>query len=173
MNDNEMQIKAKRVISPEEKARDAIRKKEWSAKNAGHVKAQRKAKYERTRAESIQKAAEWNRLNKEKRKAIVARYDALNPDQKRATKAVRRARERSAPGRYVKKDVGELLSKQKNLCAACRAKLGDAYEVDHIIPLAGGGSNDRLNLQILCGPCNRSKGARHPIDFMQERGFLL
>lgn len=32
-------------------------------------------------------------------------------------------------------------------------------EVDHVIPLARGGSNDPSNLQTLCFPCNRRKGA--------------
>lgn len=33
-------------------------------------------------------------------------------------------------------------------------------EVDHIIPLAAGGTNDMSNLVAACPHCNRSKGAR-------------
>lgn len=33
-------------------------------------------------------------------------------------------------------------------------------EIDHIIPVAHGGTNDRLNLQILCDYCNAYKGSR-------------
>lgn len=40
-------------------------------------------------------------------------------------------------------------------------------------PLARGGTNQRTNLQLLCPPCNLSKSAKDPIDFMQSRGFLL
>jgi 5-methylcytosine-specific restriction endonuclease McrA len=45
--------------------------------------------------------------------------------------------------------------------------------MDHIIPLALGGTNTDDNIQLLRAKCNKQKGAKHPIDFMQQRGFLL
>jgi len=32
--------------------------------------------------------------------------------------------------------------------------------VDHIVPRARGGQNEPTNLQLLCEPCNASKGAK-------------
>lgn len=43
------------------------------------------------------------------------------------------------------------------LCALCGAP---ATEVDHIIPIRLGGSNDAANLQALCKPCHSTKTAR-------------
>jgi 5-methylcytosine-specific restriction endonuclease McrA len=54
-----------------------------------------------------------------------------------------------------------LLRMQRHTCQMC-GRNGDhsRIEVDHIIPIALGGSNDFSNLQLLCLSCNRSKGAR-------------
>lgn len=42
-------------------------------------------------------------------------------------------------------------------CRGC----GSAGELqyDHVIPVSMGGGSTEDNLQILCGPCNRRKGA--------------
>jgi hypothetical protein len=42
-------------------------------------------------------------------------------------------------------------------CVRCGSP--EALEFDHVIPLAMGGSNTARNLQLLCEPCNRTKGA--------------
>lgn len=85
----------------------------------------------------------------------------------------RRARLKNAPGNFSPCDVLSLYAKQKGLCVACRRRLRNEYDVDHIMPLKLGGSNYIHNIQLLCGPCNASKQARHPLVFMRERGFLL
>ena len=33
----------------------------------------------------------------------------------------------------------------------------DTYEIDHIVPLASGGTNDDSNLQLLCVDCHKEK----------------
>ena len=42
-------------------------------------------------------------------------------------------------------------------CVACGARFDLQY--DHVIPLARGGASTVANLQVLCAPCNRAKGA--------------
>jgi 5-methylcytosine-specific restriction enzyme A len=53
----------------------------------------------------------------------------------------------------------DVLEKYRFKCAYCGATAldGVALEVDHIIPISKGGSNDMENLQILCKPCNIGK----------------
>jgi HNH endonuclease len=42
----------------------------------------------------------------------------------------------------------------------CR-KCGSTQQLhfDHVIPVSRGGANTVANIQLLCGPCNRTKGA--------------
>ena len=42
-------------------------------------------------------------------------------------------------------------------CVRCASKV--ELQFDHIIPVVLGGSGEPENLPILCGPCNRRKGA--------------
>jgi len=42
-------------------------------------------------------------------------------------------------------------------CAACGSE--ELLQFDHVIPLALGGASTAENLQLLCAPCNRDKGA--------------
>ena len=49
-----------------------------------------------------------------------------------------------------------ILADQGGLCLACRCVL-DASEIDHVIPLALGGGNERRNLAALCRTCHRDK----------------
>jgi HNH endonuclease len=55
-------------------------------------------------------------------------------------------------------DVKQLVwTRDGGRCRQCGANVELQY--DHIIPVAYGGANTPENLQILCGPCNRRKGA--------------
>jgi CRISPR/Cas system Type II protein with McrA/HNH and RuvC-like nuclease domain len=55
----------------------------------------------------------------------------------------------------VRKQVFE---RDEPVCKSCGSR--DMLEVDHIIPISRGGSNQLDNLQILCKTCNIKKGNR-------------
>lgn len=74
-------------------------------------------------------------------------------------------------------------------CCSCKRKLGpaDDWDIDHVIALENGGSDDDANLQLLCPWCHKpktaddhgqaSKGKRQaakafvPKRFKQKRGW--
>lgn len=50
-----------------------------------------------------------------------------------------------------------ILDNQNNECKSCHKILKGNFEIDHIIPLATGGTNLRENLQALCKSCHNQK----------------
>lgn len=59
----------------------------------------------------------------------------------------------------TKRDI--ILNRQRCRCADCGA-LDLALQIDHIKPVAAGGTSDLSNLQGLCAACNMRKGERYP-----------
>ena len=61
----------------------------------------------------------------------------------------------------------DVLKRDEGRCVLCGASGRDGVrlEVDHIVPRSKGGSNEPVNLQTLCAPCNRGKSNRDDTDF--------
>ena len=79
---------------------------------------------------------------REREADLVARGDAPLPGERRPVHGDVRAQ-------VFRRDGGR--------CVACG---GDAdLQIDHVVPVRLGGGNSAGNLQVLCGPCNRRKGA--------------
>lgn len=116
-------------------------------------------------------AAEYERRQK-KQKENRARWKKENPEYFRHKNKVKRARRKGSIGRFTKLDIDKIYTSQHGICLICHVKLKD-YHIDHVMPIALGGSNWPDNLQLLCRECNIEKGAKHPVDFMQEKGYLL
>ena len=157
---------------------------------------EKRRKYYLANAEAIcEKVAIWKKENPDRKAALNKKWASDNKEKDKASKlkyakkiwltdrlrmremarvqqSKRRARKRNAGGTYTIADIKQLFQLQRGKCACCRKNL-NKYHVDHRMPLAKGGSNNRGNLELLCPSCNHSKSAKHPVDFMQSRGFLL
>lgn len=120
------------------------------------------------------RAAGYYAANKDEYSIRSAKWHAANPEARRIREQNRRARKREVGGKLSGGLAERLFKLQRGKCACgCGQPLGDVYHLDHIMPLALGGTNTDNNIQLLRQRCNNQKHAKHPIDFMQQRGFLL
>lgn len=173
----------------------------WAGKNKDRIKATQKA-YREANKETLRTVHDaWVEANPDRVKAMKerhratakyketnSRYAAENIDRNRAKNRAwinnnrdaanriyhtRRAKKAEAGGVLSKGLAAKLLSLQRGKCACCGLPLGGKYHLDHILPIALGGTNTDDNIQLLRAVCNHQKHAKHPVDFMQSRGFLL
>lgn len=160
----------------------SIRATSWNKKNKErrneinvkyHSLNKEKSKEYRDKNKDIllEKKRKYRLINKEKINQSNAKYKKNNKHIVNACNASRRAVIRGAGGKFNRVDIDDLLIHQNGKCAYCFIKMRD-YHIDHIMPVALGGSNDKENIQLLCPNCNLKKGAKHPDDFLLEIGIL-
>jgi len=111
--------------------------------------------------------------NKERDSKAKAAWQRNNSELRKISRHKRRALQLNTKGSLSKGITEKLLALQRNRCACCKKSVKSGHHLDHIMPLKLGGSNTNDNIQILCPTCNLQKAAKHPIDFMQSRGFLF
>lgn len=142
------------------------------------------AAWDETRAERKRVRQRRQKARKRERDissgAFVPRVP-LTPEEKAERKATarrnRKARERNAKGQLSRGIRKALYAAQRGRCPVCKDALAmdgvQKCHIDHVVPLAAGGTHTDDNVQLLCPECNVSKGAKDPLEFMQSRGFLL
>jgi 5-methylcytosine-specific restriction endonuclease McrA len=60
--------------------------------------------------------------------------------------------------KHIKKDVRQqVVFKQGNLCGECKLALTPYFQIDHVIGLQFGGTDDESNLMALCCECHAKK----------------
>lgn len=131
------------------------------------------ARYAANREIVKAKNAAWYAANRELSNAKTAAWRAANPEKRRIHGQNRKARKRANGGKLSIGLSARLFKLQRGKCTCCGQPLGDDFHLDHIVPLALGGSNTDDNIQLLRQRCNLKKSSKHPVDFMQSRGFLL
>jgi len=133
----------------------------------------RKASAEKYRVANLEKCREASKLSKRKNPELAKKWVQENIEKVISYKASNRAKRKQATGKYTGQQVSDLFELQKGKCACCQVNLGKTFHRDHITPLVAGGTNDILNIQLLCQKCNLQKGAKDPINFMQTLGYLI
>lgn len=146
--------KVKNLDARSRESRREIRKTEcaeWRKRNAARVKKWWQ-EYKQQHAERI----------KENRR----RYERENPEKVKANKHTRRTRILGLDSKIDSEYVKFLKIVQGMKCNYCEQTM-TKYEIDHIVPIARGGDNSNENLQLLCAPCNRQKGAKTDSEYRE------
>lgn len=106
---------------------------------------------------------------------VKANRDAWRAEKADVLNTQNHKRRALAKGRGVlSNNITETLYKQQNgECNCCGQSLGATYDLDHIMPLALGGANEDWNMQLLTSSCNRTKGAKNPLNFLISRAIKL
>lgn len=149
----------------------AKRSREWRVKNPDKARAADLRKIEK----NPNLGAERYARDKERMSAAAKKWRADNPRKARdilnKSEHKRRTLQAASEEHYTLTEIRSLKKRAGGKCALCGVK--GRMTVDHIIPLAKGGSNGIRNIQFLCKPCNSAKQDKDPIAFSREQGLLL
>lgn len=152
-------------------------RREHRAKTAQSISDYQRAYRVSRPGERSKQQMKYAAKNPEKIAEHARKSKARHPETILAHRRNRRALKMSAEGKHTASEVKSIFQSQRGLCANCKTKLStegnNKYHVDHIMPLALGGSNWPKNLQCLCPKCNLSKGAKHPDIWAKENGRML
>ena len=122
---------------------------------------------EEHRAAVLKAKKEWYRKHRQEVIDRMTAWRAANPDRARGINTAachrRRARKASVAGHWNATDLRVLSAILGDACLRCGSM--KSVTIDHVIPLALGGSNHPTNLQPLCRSCNNSKQARSRSDY--------
>jgi 5-methylcytosine-specific restriction endonuclease McrA len=147
--------------------------KDYAKQNAETIKAA-KAAYRQTEAGKETERRGWRkyRANAANRKAHNQRVGERVKARRRVEPAFRQKKMDLARNHYLKRygsrvALAALFDSQLGRCANpyCGVSLKDGCHVDHIMPVALGGSFDLRNLQFLCPDCNFRKNKLHPDEW--------
>jgi len=129
------------------------------------------SEYRRNNSTRIKATEAKREKHKTKRMAETAAWKAANKEATSLHARAAKAKRRAAEGSYTRQDVERMMAEQAGCCAACPVDIREAFHVDHKIPLSRGGSNWPANLQLLCEPCNKSKGKKTMEEWLAWRAI--
>lgn len=141
---------------PEKREKERFRKR--SEKYKKYRREYRKRKGGKTESEKQYYrdwARTWRKKNPE-RSRLIGRVNMLK----------RRALILQNGGEFTKEDILLQYRSQHGKCWWCTKRVGGKYHVDHVRPLARGGTNNPNNLVISCPDCNLAKNDKLPHEWI-------
>lgn len=115
----------------------------------------------------------YRKNNRETVAAYNREYNRNHPEECAIRQHNRRARIKGNGGKLSSSIIETLFAEQNGQCSYCFIDLNESgLHLDHVIPVVLGGKNDDSNIQLLCPSCNHRKSAKHPLDYMREKGIF-
>ena len=143
------------VVRWQQKNQDWVKK--YRQDNKDKLAAKNKEWKEKNRSKTREYSLKWYYGNHTKALNDNKIWARENPDKVRVKRYRRKTRKTKAGGSFTATEWKQLCNQYNNRCLKCGEK--KKLTVDHVIPIAMGGTSDINNIQPLCGPCNSSKGA--------------
>jgi 5-methylcytosine-specific restriction endonuclease McrA len=138
------------------------RMRAWLAANPDRARARRRAWKEKNHEKLRQQHRHYTAANRERVREKRRLWASANPLRMRAKEHNRRTKKQGNGGKYKAWEWAALCQWFGNVCLCC--KQPEKLTVDHVVPVAHGGTSNIDNLQPLCLPCNLLKGAQ-AIDY--------
>lgn len=140
----------------------------------------------RAKKEAAKSSKEARAIRSAERAAVIKRaYDEmksrrLSLDQKRERKRQHnknykhrlRAAKRGSVANATASQIRAARAKAKGVCHYCRKKF-KALTIDHITPIAAGGTHTLDNIVFACHACNSEKRDLPAADYARKHGLLL
>lgn len=153
------------VASAEAKEARSVYARAWYEANRDRTKERSRAWHAANRERANERARAYYINNRERILENVQRWAAENPEKMAELYYRRRVRDREA-----RVGVVDLAALWTGACALCSEPMSldvawpdpMSKSVDHVIPLAKGGTHEQSNLQWAHLMCNKRKGARLP-----------
>ncbi len=148
-------------------------RKNYREENAEKISAYRKVYNEENKEQNKERWRLYREANVEKRRKYNRQWYAENGKEydrawrQKNPEAIRVSRlKRRAAGNVSKEEVAQMVVDQDEKCAYCQKELCGEWEVDHMLPVARGGTSNWSNLAVTCMNCNRRKSAKTVEEFM-------
>lgn len=137
---------------------------DWERRNPENYK-ERKRRYRKRHPEKIKaENAAYYRANRERILAQKTKYREQNReaiyarrDREKHAEGVRRRRARKLDAYVAPVSDSAIIQRDRGRCGICGKPIMGDLEIDHIVPLAKGGTHEPDNVQLAHRRCNRKK----------------
>jgi 5-methylcytosine-specific restriction endonuclease McrA len=99
----------------------------------------------------------------------TSKWASENPEKIREKWTTQNKKRTVAGKPWTDQDIAIIRKQLGDKCEYCGDELKGGGEVEHMLPLDRGGTNERSNLTLACLKCNRAKGNRTADEFMAWR----